>query len=270
MNIETARQMTQQLFPPDGTDFCCTLCGSVLQKAEPRDVDLMIFVDGQVRDWIFKLTENFMRKGVEWSGRSTPELELESVKFRFQKNEYSLHITERRKIDEYLAQIENVSVYERTNVFGFERNLSTIFRCWIQETRFLGGDAEMIERFRQKIQQSEVPFEELKVRFARKLSGTVKYLNEKDALQNPMFSGVLLMQIFNLAVLYCFAANHQFFGTLKYLETDLRSFQAEREIVELTIQLFESFSMQNLSGSVQYSELLVQKLAHTIKNPKEK
>lgn len=270
MNIETARQMTQQLFPPDGTDFCCALCGSVLQKAELRDVDLMIFVDGQVRDWILKLTENLVRKGVEWSGRSIPELELESVKFRFQKNEYSLHITERRKIDEYLAQIENVSVYERNSIFGFERNLSTIFRCWIQETRFLGGDAEMIECFRQKIQHSKVPFEELKVWFARKLSGTVKYLNERDALQNPMFSGVLLMQIFNLAVQYCFAANHQFFGTLKYLETDLRNFQEEREIVDLTLQIFESFSRQNLLHAVQYSELLVQKFTPILKNPKEK
>lgn len=270
MNIETARQMTQQLFPPDGTDFCCTLCGSALQKAKPRDVDLMIFVDGQVRDWILKLTENLIRKGVEWSERSIPELELESMKFQFQKNEYSLHITERSKIDEYLAQIENVSVYERTNIFGFERNLSTIYRCWIQETRFIGGNEEMIERFGQKIQQSEIPFEELKVRFARKLSGTVKYMNEKEALQNTMFSGILLMQIFNMAVQYCFAANHQFFGTLKYLETDLRNFQVEREIVDLTLQIFESFSMPNLLRSIQCSELLVQKLGPTLKNPKEK
>lgn len=211
-----------------------------------------------------------MRKGVEWSDRSIHELELESVKFRFQKNEYSLHITERRKIDEYLAQIENVSVYERTSIFGFERNLSTVFRCWIQETRFLCGDEEMIERFRQKIEQSEVPFEELKVRFASKLSGTVRYLNEKDTLQNPMFSGVLLMQIFNLAVQYCFAANHQFFGTLKCLETDLRNFQAEREMVDLTLQLFESFSVQNLLHSVQNSELLIENLAPILKNSKEK
>ena len=67
-----------------------------------------------------------------------------------------------------------------------------------------------------------------------------RYYFEKEG--SDLFSGIVIAQIFNDIVLYCYAGNNKFYGTLKYIESDLKSFKNCVQLSNQSVELFRSIN----------------------------
>ena len=70
--------------------------------------------------------------------------------------------------------------------------------------------------------------------------GSLSYYFEKEG--SDLFSGIVIAQIFNDIVLYCYAGNNKFYGTLKYIESDLKSFKNCVQLSNQSVELFRSIN----------------------------
>ena len=60
-----------------------------------------------------------------------------------------------------------------------------------------------------------------------------------------IFTGIIISQIFNDCVLYCYAENGMYYGTLKYLESDLKFFTKCTELVEVSKRLYKAINIED-------------------------
>lgn len=150
---------------------------------------------------------------------------------------FSFHIVTTAKIKEIIDCHDNPLTYD-ISLVGFKLNYTTVYRTWVMEAVCIGGNKEILNGLKFELQDRCIPANcsvWLRKRILQYIS-YVKELNEAGKFAIRIVKDQLLEKIISLS----YVENNMYYGTLKSLDSDLRSFDRAHRLISLCDELYES------------------------------
>ncbi|MCM1154962.1 MAG: hypothetical protein NC392_06325 [Roseburia sp.] len=217
-------------------------CGSSVNNPSARDIDIIIYTCDDLDCYFTGLLSKFGNND-KIRKRYIDVWNMYSLKITENGEELSFHIVSCQDLKRYIGRADEVEIYTDINLFALSMNLPTVYRKWITDTHHLLGDVRLKKELESMLKQHTMPVTAIQDLLRKRILNSINYYHEKD--DSALFSGIIVSQIFNDLALYCYAGNHMFYGTLKYLESDLRSFENDSELSRQGIELFQSINQED-------------------------
>lgn len=232
----------------DPDSYLALACGSSLTEEKARDTDIFIYSSGSERSFSEELFKFLSIKDQKSYLRYLKDLNFYSIKYVSGNQPYSIHIASKQTILSYIDMSSHVETYTDINIFEVRLNPQTVYRKWIMDTLPLCGDISLKELFVKRLRdmQSFVPYEEARKELVSRIRNNVKYFYEK-ADSSELTCNVLLCQIVNHLINYCYLVNNQYYGTVKYIKDDLSGFEIKPELARAAIEIMESLNKKDIS-----------------------
>ena len=228
--------------------FSCLLCGGAVTEEHPRDIDLIIYVEtDDLKKSVEEIVKSFRSFGVKIRESYIKKLNLYSIKI--DKDNLSLHIVSYDDLLEYTSHAAEPETYTDIDILAFTLNYATVYRTWIEDTKFLFGQKEMLINLRENL-NDKIPVSQLYKIFSEKIKSTLIYYQEKKSTK-LISQGLLILKLFRELLLYCYSMNRQFYGTIKYIDSDLEHFT---NVNDMCVNCKEIF------GSLRFGENEIDKL----------
>ena len=234
--------------------YVLSLCGSAITERTPRDIDFILYVSTEDLEESSRYLQGVL-SSLRFDSSVSPmdALQMYAVKFLFEDRPVSVHIVSYFRLLEYACRAKDTAVYTEVDIVAYRLNYPAVYRKWILETRRISGDVSMWERLYAMVRDA-MPVPELLAIFQWNIENTVHYCIEKWD-NGEIARGILLFKVFREVLLYCYAANRQFYGTVKYVDRDLKAFQTEKELCNIAALLFRAI---NSDSTAQVMNLLEQ------------
>ena len=237
--IQFLKTQTLSTFP-----YVLSLCGSALTEQTPRDIDFILYVSTEnLEKSSYYLQEVLSSLRFDALVYPMNTLQMYAVKFCFEGCPVSIHIVSYFRLLEYVCHAKDVAVYMEVDIVAYRLNYPSVYRKWILETVWISGDVSMREHLYRRVKDA-MPVSELLTTFQWNIENTVHYCIEKWN-NGKIARGVLLFKVFREVLLYCYAANHQFYGTAKYIDHDLKAFKNQKELCNIAVDLFQTINSDN-------------------------
>jgi len=136
-----------------------------------------------------------------------------------------------------------VETYTDINVFDVRLYYQTVYRKWILETEYLIGDTSLKKALIHELAKQKKPTEFARQELVIRLKNNIAYFQEK-VTDDRVICNVVLGQIFNNLVNYCYLLNDAYYGTVKYIKRDLEGFKNELALCQT----------RKLSGNLSHFE----------------
>lgn len=221
------------------TDVQFLQCGSSLKDSSARDIDIMVYTCDDLLAYFTKLLEKIEDKHIIKKGY-IDIWNMYSLKIIEDNEIISFHIVSFEDLKKYVKRADEIEIYANINLFELSLNLPTVYRKWINDTRHLCGNSSLKAQLEIMLQQYEMPVIAIQALLRKRIINSINYYFEKEG--SDLFSGIVIAQIFNDIVLYCYAGNNKFYGTLKYIESDLKSFKNCVQLSNQSVELFRSIN----------------------------
>jgi len=211
-------------FKYDANQYVCLLCGSALQEENPRDTDILIYAQVELRNFSRQLLRYL--QSIDPTARLAyyKELKLFSIKYQ----SYSVHIVSSEALHAYIDTISNIKNFVDVNIFDVKLYKQTVYRKWIEDTEYLYGNINIRKHILQKLctAQKQIPYQKAIQVLREKLKNNISYFYEKtDNTRVGIAGEIIICQIINNLVCLSYLMNHKFYGTVKYIEQDLMGFR---------------------------------------------
>ena len=218
-------------------DFCCLICGSSLHKASPRDIDLMLYIQGDLTTSANQLKASLETEYSQVSIAYLPIYSLYSLKFVYDQKEFSIHMASFRFVNESFSCASDVDYFAEIDIFCQDLKWPVVWRYWIQETRFCTGNQALYTQLLESLKKVHIPYPDIQKKLTNRIRNHISYFCHKK--QNGDFCQFIIgCQLLNTMLLFCYSINHQFLGTVKYMEQDLNAFTIGTPIVSACRKLF--------------------------------
>ena len=229
-------------------DCACLVCGGAVHEPVPRDVDLILYtLNDDLPRGADEIVSTLSAFDFDCKTRYIAELKMYSIKAVFDGVLLSLHIVSYRDVLSYAFRASAPSTYTDVDILSFKLNFTTVYRTWILETKFLFGDREAVEYLRDLV-RDKMPVEKIHDILRDRIINTANYCLEKRSC-GAMTRHILKMKLFRELLLFCYAMNHQLFGTVKYIDSDLDGFDAAKNLCAACKKLLLS-SSEELTGDI--------------------
>lgn len=217
-------------------------CGSSIQNPMARDIDIMVYVSGNLYDFFDSFLMRYKDRYI--IKKSFADIwKMYSLKVKENNEVISFHIVSVEDLRKYVERACEPEIYTDINLFSLSMKLPTVYRKWIIDTNHLYGNRSMKEELLSMLNQQRMPVVAIQELLRKRIINSVNYYFEKS--DSALFSGIIISQIFNDCVLYCYAENGLYYGTLKYLESDLKSFTKGTELAEESISLYKAINRED-------------------------
>ncbi len=221
------------------TDVQFLQCGSSIKDSSARDIDIMVYTCDDLLNYFTKLLEQVDDKNI--IKKSYIDIwNMYSLKIIENNEIISFHIVSFEDLKGYVKRADEIEIYANINLFELSLNLPTVYRKWINETRHILGNSGLKEQLEIMLQQYKMPVIAIQDLLRKRIINSINYYFEKKG--SDLFSGIVIAQIFNDIVLYCYAGNNKFYGTLKYIENDLKSFKNCVQLSKKGVELFKAIN----------------------------
>lgn len=241
MNRETMIELIESSRTGDrGVQFL--QCGSSIHHSAARDIDIIAYVSCDLASFFEAFTTQFAEKNI-LRKRYIDVWRMYSFKISENSEVISFHFVSFGDLKGYVEKAGEPETYTEINLFSLSMKLPSVYRKWIIDTRHLCGDSLLKEELLTSLRQQSMPSGAIQDMLKGRILNSIQYYYEKS--DSELFSGVVLCQIFNDIVLYCYAGNEAYFGTLKYLEEDIKSFSRCAELSETGIKLYQTINRQD-------------------------
>ena len=237
-------------------DYLALLCGSSIVEDDPRDTDIFIYTKEDERVFSQKLLYEFSRIDAEAKFAYLGALRFYSLKYNSNGIHYSIHIVSLKTLFSFVEKASLVETYTNINVFDVRLYHQTVYRKWILETEYLIGDISMREVLLYKLARQKKPTEYARQELVIRLKNNIVYFHEK-VTSDRVTCNIVLGQIFNNLINYCYLLNDVYYGTVKYIKRDLEGFRNELDLCRLAIDLIESCNIKSIQEiSCEVSQIL--------------
>lgn len=214
-------------------------CGSSIKSFSARDIDIMVYICDDLHTYFTRLLERVEDKHI--IKKSYINIwKMYSLKFIEDNEIISFHIVSFEDLKRYVKRADEIEIYANINLFELSLNLPTVYRKWINETRHLCGNSDLKAQLEIMLQKYKMPVIDIQDLLRKRIINSINYYFEKEG--SDLFSGIVIAQIFNDIALYCYAGNNKFYGTLKYIESDLKSFKNCVKLSKQSVELFKSIN----------------------------
>lgn len=226
---------------PSPKMYCVNLVGSTEKKyagmnnsfVDVRDIDIFIDVTGTPESFCSSLYTKMV--GTSFSSyRYIEELQIWTFRKVRRNMCFSFHIVDILTIETIISHHNNPSIYD-LSLTTFKLNYPTVYRTWIMEARCIGGNEDLLKRFKLSLKEKHIPkaaSEQLKKKAFQYLL-YFKELSDESVLGRDIIKSQIMEKLISL----CYVENDTYYGTLKYLDRDLKNFTHSREIVSLCNEL---------------------------------
>ncbi|MDE6424714.1 MAG: hypothetical protein K2K89_01040, partial [Ruminococcus sp.] len=218
----------------DSESYLALLCGSSLIESNPRDTDIFIYTTEDEQFFCKKLVDylSHIDKTVKYCYLNS--LEFHSVKYVSAGISYSLHVVSKNRLYNIIQKASLVETYTDINVFDVKLYSQTAYRKWIIETKYLIGNVSIKEELIAELLKKEIPVDSAQNELIVRLKNNINYFNEK-VTDDIVLCNLIVGQIINNLINYLYLVNGVYYGTLKYIKSDMRNFMYKKELSELTI-----------------------------------
>lgn len=214
-------------------------CGSSIDNPWARDIDIIVYTCDDLKIFFDDFETHFMGKHII-KKKYIEIWKMYSLKIMEQNKVLSFHIVSLEDLKNYISRAGDSEIYVEINLFTLSMKLPTVYRKWINDTIHLYGNSYLKEELVAMLGQHKMPIAEIQSLLKARIINSINYYFEK--CDSDLFSGIVISQIFNDVVLYCYAGNNAFYGTLKYIESDLNSFEKCVDLSKLSLDLFKSIN----------------------------
>lgn len=226
-------------------DYLALLCGSSLIEDEPRDIDIMIYTCEEENLFSRKLFDCFAEIDSNAKLTYVDELMFYSLKYNSFGFDYSVHIVSMERLFYIVREANLIETYIDINIFDVKLYSQTVYRKWIYETEYLIGNISLKENLINELKKQKKPIKIAKQKLVFRIKNNVNYYNEK--VDDDVFlCNVVLGQIINNLINYCYLVNDTYYGTVKYIKRDLENFDRVTALCELTISIIESINKRSI------------------------
>lgn len=233
-------------------DFCCLICGSSLHQDSPRDVDLMLYIQGDLTvaaNQLKALLEiEYSRVSIAW----LPIYSLYSLKFIYNQIEISIHAVSFSFIEESISFATDADYFAGLDIFCQDLKWPVVWRYWIRETSFCAGNQALQVKLLESLKKAHIPYLDIQRKLAARIWNQISYYRHKKQ-NGGLCQFIIGCQLLNAMLLYCYSINHQLLGTVKYMEQDLNAFTIGGSIVSACRKL-NAFICKN--GTADLEELI--------------
>jgi hypothetical protein len=239
-------------FLPQCGNFEVVLCGSAinLDVNQVRDVDFMIYVSGNRNEFLKTFSGNLEEGNIKYVHHRIDELDMDSIKIENGSILMSIHIILYNQLVLYLQESDNVKIYTEYNFFSFDLKYPVVYRKWVIDVEHVYGDLNMLEKARNILKEHLIPYKDITNALKGKIKNAISYYLEKRPKDNnqSVTSHLLLMQILNLVIVYCYCVNSKFMPTIKYVETELSDFNQSRDLCSLCVKLIKEINVTTVQN----------------------
>lgn len=235
-------------------EYTAVLCGSALVESNPRDIDIFIYTKWDEREFSEKLYRYLLLIYSSAKTNYIAPLQFYSVKYVSSEVNYSIHIVSMKKLLSIIDQASLVDTYTNINVFDVKLYNQTVYRKWIMETEYLTGNGTLKEYLLNELVKRERPTALAKQILSKQIKNNIAYFHEKIGTDR-VFCNIILCQIINNLINYCYLANEKYYGTVKYIRSDLIGFDQAVFLCRLTIELIEKINIKKI---YEFSEIIDQ------------
>ena len=249
----------------DPSSYLALACGSSLTEQKPRDTDVFIYSAGPEKLFSENLLKKLSAKDTKACLKYYKHFCFYSLKYVSGKQPYSIHIASKEKILSYIDMAAHTETYTDINIFEVELQPQTVYRKWIMETAALHGNVSIKDYFIKKINeaQNSAPYSEAEKELVSRIKNNINYFYEK--VSSPgLACNVLLCQIANSLINYCYLVNRSYYGTVKYIKDDLSYFSKEPELADIAIKMLEFLN----SGDMKFFSSLLNRTKDIISQEK--
>lgn len=226
-------------------EYIALLCGSSLIEEDPRDTDIFIYTKEEEGVFSQKLFRKFLC--IDKTAKLTylNALRFYSLKYNSDGICYSIHIVSMETLFSFIEKASLVETYTDINVFDVKLYYQTVYRKWIFETEYLIGDISLKQALLYELAKQKKPAESAKQELVARMKNNIAYFQEK-VTEERVICNIVLGQIFNNLVNYCYLLNDVYYGTVKYIKRDLEGFKNESALCHLAIDLMESCNVNSI------------------------
>ena len=237
-------------FPKD--DCVYLLCGSALSKKNYRDVDYIVYACNGIDIAMNNICSFLDSNNICYRVKTIKNLSMVSLKFSFDDVIVSIHLVELSLLNSALDKIKDEKSYTEIDVFSFELNNPTIYRKWIIETLYISGDKEIYDEVRSRVRQELIPYDSIKSALYQSIMSKMLYYEELEK-HSSVSRVILYVQMLNELLLYCYAENRILWGTIKYVESDMNNFTANKQLCNICENAFRKLggSSENISSEIE-------------------
>lgn len=232
------------------------LCGSALHIEKYNDIDFMVYTTEDKQKTAKKIGDILTSANREYSTHLISELSMVSLKYQINGTVISLHIVEMNALENYVDEISTVSTFSKMDVFSFDLKISTVCRKWITETEFVSGNKEIADALKARLQYDSIPYQDIREDLRASIQSKINYYYEIKKKHSIIEENIIGIQVLNDAILFCYAENRTLFGTVKYVETDLRSFGVNTDLCNICLDLLTNIP-GNLEKAIKSIEELI-------------
>lgn len=238
MNTETIIRILEKY--KIGTDSVQFLqCGSSIYERSARDFDIIVYTSCDLKDCYIELLEMLCEKGI-FKEKFIENWNMYTFKIKEKNEIISFHIVSFEKLKGYVCKANKIETYTQINLFDLSLKLPTVYRKWILDTRPIWGNQNLKKELTKLLNYYEMPSKQIQSVLKNRINNSIDYFFEKR--DSELFSGIVIGQIFNDLVLYCYAGNNKYYGTLKYIEDDLQTFENCKRLSSEGIMLFKEIN----------------------------
>ena len=225
----------------NANDFCCLVCGSSLHEDSPRDVDLMLYVPGDLTAAANTLKSFLEAKCPAVSMAYLPIYSLYSLKFFYDKVDFSIHAVSFDFVEKSISHASDADCFAEADIFCQDLKWPVVWRYWIQETQFCAGNQGLHDRLLESLRDVRVPYPDIQKKLTGRIRNQILYFQHKEQ-NGALCQFIIGCQLLNALLLYCYSINHKFIGTVKYIEQDLNGFSLGIPVVSACRNLFDRLS----------------------------
>ena len=224
------------------------ICGSAIVEEKPRDVDFLIYINGDVEHFLKNLSENLLAFNILFKQKNNQVLKMHNFKFEFEELLISLHIISYKFLEKCISQAEDTNIYSNINLFSLDLKMPVIYRKWILDVKHLCGDISLLLNARQYLSEHPIPIQKVKSELSIKIKEYIKYYFEKRNNEDfkSLTMHILLMQIVNLLIIFCYCVNNQYIPTIKYIEKDMLNFIEYKELSTLCVKIAKGINVDKV------------------------
>ena len=233
-------------------DFCCLICGSSLHQASPRDVDLMLYIQGDLTVASNQLKASLETEYSQVSIAWLPVYSLFSLKFVYDQKDISIHVASFSFVKESMSYAADADYFAGLDVFCQDLKWPVVWRYWIRETSFCAGNQALHVRLLESLEKAQIPYPDIQKKVTDRIRNQISYYRHKKH-NGSLCQFIIGCQILNAMLLYCYSINHQFLGTVKYMEQDLNTFTTGIPIVSVCRKLIACICK---NGTADLEELI--------------
>lgn len=245
------RETTKEFFEDmknfqNQNEYVAMLCGSSLCEPNPNDTDIFIYSLEDEEVFANRLYLFLKAIDTDIKLKYYENLKFYSVKYKSVDFQYSLHIVSIKTLKEMIEKTSQISTYTDINIFEVDLYMQTVYRKWVRETEFICGNECMLANIKTLLSKKEydVNSNEVINVLRKRIINNVAYYKEKYT-HDKITANIIILQIINNLINYCYFVNKIYYGTVKYIYSDLISFKTQPPISKITLDLFQSINVKS-------------------------